>query len=227
MNEIQPAEADPTRNLQDIPAHLLPVQDFATPSTESGIGVPPAPTARPKMLPQPIEFSAPPSKRRPAVSVDGTVDVTYYKGQLGSFRVIFPWGAAANFVKHVYATTDQREIDYLDEEAENIKLLKATGIMDVEELTDPMLAFKNKIIREFLAEQAAQRLRANNPTNDAGDSDQKFRMNSANTSHAIDPAAMMAAAQQAASPEGGGAQTFAPGNIRQHLADLQARAGKK
>lgn len=223
-------------DIKSIPAHLLPIQDFSVPGLNSkgeslpdGLNIPVI-TERSKRLPQPIEFSKPPSKKHPTVSPDGTMDVTYYKGNLPSFRVIFPWGVAANFVKHVYATTDLKEIEYLDDEAENIGLLKATGVMDVEELTNPMVAFKNKIIREFLAEQAQQRAVANNPMNDAGMSDPKFAMagiGAASTRMAIDPAAMMAAAANAAAPEGGGAQTFQVGDVRGHLASIQARMGKK
>lgn len=186
----------------------LPVEDFKVP----GIGpvtLTPNIGVRSSRLPHPIEFSVPSNPNAMKLTAEGDLQVTYYKHPLGSCRYIFKDGKAANFVNHIYATTDINQIAELDAEAHHIGLLKATGILDPRELTDPLVALRNKFYREFLEDQRLDRLRANNPDNDAGTNlSAGPRVNAAGTKFAITSPEAMAAAAAGMQATAGNAKTF-------------------
>lgn len=213
-----------------LPSMPIPVSDFKTPGT-SPVIIPADTGTRSTRLPAPIEFSVPPNPNAKGFNADGNLEVTYYKHPIGSCRYIFKDGRAANFVNHIFATTDKAQIAELDQEAHHMGLLKAEGILDPLELTDPMVALRNKYFREFLALQAEERARANNPLNDAGNNIKEGgpRVNAAGTGYAVSGVEMMAAAAAAATPTAPGAAKF---NLNPQqstaMAGLRARlAGSK
>lgn len=163
---------------------------------------------------------------------DGPIKMTYYKHPMGSARYGFRSGGEATFVNHLYATSKQEEIDELDSEAHHIGLTKATGMVHAAELTNPELAFKNKIIREYLVKQRAGMLTATDPGRDLGEYVQPRGVGAANTRGAM-PAdvAMSMVATDAANVAAatGEPQTFAiPGagnkpNMDAMLAKLRGK----
>lgn len=158
------------------------------------------------MTPAINEFKPIPKKGTKLV---GNVKMTYYKHPMGSARYGFRSGKEASFVNHIFATQDPAMIAELDDEAEHIGLLKATGWVNAQELVDPKLAYDNRIIREYLAKQANERAAALNPNNDRGDYAQPRGVGAANTRSAIsaDAAVSMAASADAAASTGN-PQTF-------------------
>lgn len=154
---------------------------------------------------------------------DNLLSVTYYWTPKESCRYVFKNGKVAEFVNHIFPTMDQEQIDELDKEMKVLELKKATGLIEAEELTDPMQAMKNKIIREFLAKQAQRRAIANNPNNTPGDYTTKPGVSAANTRMAISADVAMSAMASASEPESSGVAMFPASSTGPSISALQAR----
>lgn len=154
---------------------------------------------------------------------DNLLSVTYYWTPKESCRYVFKDGKVAEFVNHIFPTMDVAQIAELDKEMQVLELKKATGLIEAEELTDPMQAMKNKIIREFLAKQAQRRAIANNPNNTPGDYTTKPGVSAANTRMAISADVAMSAMASAAAPESSGVAMFPAAPTGPSISTLQAR----
>lgn len=98
-----------------------------------------------------------------------------FKTRLPSCKFIFPSGKEANFVNGEYATDDNKEIAYLNDE---IKLGHPHLYIDSKqkevdsEKRDPIEEIRRKAVEEYINSQAA----AIDPTNDMGETDQSGKL---------------------------------------------------
>lgn len=133
------------------------------------------------------------------------ISVVHFRSPHRSIRYVFKDGKIAEFVNHFFTTNKKYQIEELREEQEHLKLIEHEEVIDYAELTDPLLALKNKYRREFLAEQALDRIRTSNLDTPMGDYEQGKNLNAQSTRGAVDPDAIMSAQVSA---EFSGAATF-------------------
>lgn len=94
-----------------------------------------------------------------------------YWASMPFMNYVFTNGKMAVFKHHRFATDNPSEIEQLDNEVKNGHphiTVKQDMLYLTEEMEDPMKALKNKIIADYLAQQAA----FTNPENDMGTSSQ-------------------------------------------------------